>query len=383
MICSKDPQVIIRQLETTNKLELKNTGKVTFHLGCDFFRDDDGVLCYGPRKYIERITFMYTDMFGVKPKQNMSSPLEKGDHPELDTSPLLDDAGVAKYQSLIGALQWTISLSRFDIGTAVMTMSRFRVAPREGHLERVRRIVGYLVKMKHAFVRVRTDEPDYSSLEKPKKDWAYSVYGKVKESLPHKAPKPLGKRVVHTAYVDANLQHDLTTGRSVTGVLHFFNKTPVDWYCKLQSTVETATYGSEFIAAKTAAQQTMGLRNYLRYLGVEVHGPTHLFGDNGSVVTSATMPLSPLKMRHLSLAYHYTREAAASDAVDFHFIPGDRNPADIVSKHWGYQQIWPMLQPMLFWQGDTALLLVDKENRPSKQKGSDESSIIRTDSSSS
>jgi hypothetical protein len=121
----------------------------------------------------------------------------------------------------------------------------------------------------------------------------------------------------------------------------------------------------------------MGLRNFLRYLGVEVHGSSHMFGDNGSVVTSGSLPLSPLKKRHLALSYHYTREAVASDAIDFQFIPGDRNPADILSKHWGYRQIWPMLQPILFWQGDTATLLLDKPNRPGKQKGSDESSISK------
>jgi len=113
-----------------------------------------------------------------------------------------------------------------------------------------------------------------------------------------------------------------------------------------------------------------------------VHGPSRMFGDNGSVVTSGSMPLSPLKKRHLSLAYHYTREAVASDAIDFQFIPGDRNPADILSKHWGYRQIWTMLQPILFWQGDTAPLLLDKQNRPGKQKGSNESSISKDDSSS-
>lgn len=376
-ICSKDPAAIIHELEQTHKFKLKGTGELEFHLGCNFFRDEEGVLCFGPRKYIERTAAEYERMFGQKPKTNVSSPLEKNDHPELDTSPLLDIDGITKYQSLIGALQWTITLGRFDVGTAVMTMSGYRVAPRVGHLDRVRRIVGYLVKMKHGFVRIRTDEPDYSALEKPNADWSHTVYGKVTEELPKDAPKPLGKRVVHTCYVDANLQHDLTTGRSVTGVLHFFNQTPIEWFSKKQATVETATYGSEFIAAKTAVQQSMGLRAFLRYLGVEVHGPTHMFGDNGSVVTSGSMPLSPLKKRHLALAYHYTREAVASDAIDFQFLPGQWNPADILSKHWGYAQVWPLLQPILFWQGDTAPLLLAKDTRPSKRKGSDESSTSK------
>ena len=290
-IASKNPQAIIDALET--KFKLKGTGPITFHLGCNFFRDETGNLCFGPKSYIERVAMMHEDMFGCKPMRNMSSPLEKGDHPELDTSPLLGPEGITQYQSLIGALQWTITLGRYDVATAVMTMSGFRAAPREGHLLRLRRIVGYLLKMKHGFIRLRTEEPDFSGLPEPVHDWSRSVYGNVREELPRDAPKPLGKRVVLTSYVDANLYHDMATGRSVTGVLHFLNKTPIEWFSKKQATVETATYGSEFVAAKTAIQQMMGMRQTLRYLGVPVHGPSRLFGDNQSVVTSGSVPHSP------------------------------------------------------------------------------------------
>ena len=68
-------------------------------------------------------------------------------------------------------------------------------------------------------------------------------------------PEPLGKAVTTTTTMDANLNHCLATGKSLTGCLHFVNKTPVDWYSKKQATVETVTYGSEFVAAKTATEQ--------------------------------------------------------------------------------------------------------------------------------
>ena len=50
-------------------------------------------------------------------------------------------------------------------------------------------------------------------------------------------------------YVDANLHHDLVTGRAVIAILHMVNGTPTDWYSKRQATVEAATYGSEFVAS--------------------------------------------------------------------------------------------------------------------------------------
>ena len=95
--------------------------------------------------------------------------------------------------------------------------------------------------------------------------------------------------------MDANLHHDLVNGKAVTGILHFANKTPFEWVSKKQATVEAATYGSEFVAARQASEQIIGIRTTLRYLGVPVDGPSRMFGDNGSVVTSSTIPHSPLK----------------------------------------------------------------------------------------
>lgn len=63
--------------------------------------------------------------------------------------------------------------------------------------------------------------------------------------------------------------------------------------------------------------------------------------------------------RHNALSFHRVHEAAASKMVRIYHIPGEFNPADILSMHWGYQQIWSILQPLLFYQGDTGDLLSD------------------------
>ena len=101
-------------------------------------------------------------------------------------------------------------------------------------------------------------------------DWTRIYYGNVLEEIPKDAPEPLGKSVTTTTFLDANLLHALITGRSVTAVFHFFNLTPGDWYSKTQATVENATYGSEFVAAKTATEQIVDIRQALRYLGVPI-----------------------------------------------------------------------------------------------------------------
>ena len=149
-------------------------------------------------------------------------------------------------------------------------MSRFRAAPTQGHMDRLKRIYSYAIRTRDYAIRFRTDQPDYSFLPDQDFDWTYSIYGDVHEILPDDMPEPLGEAVVTATTMDANLSHCLATGKSLTGCLHFVNKTPVDWYSKKQATVETATYGSEFVAAKTATEQIMDIRQTLRYLGAPI-----------------------------------------------------------------------------------------------------------------
>ena len=69
------------------------------------------------------------------------------------------------------------------------------------------------------------------------------------------------------------------------------------------------------------------------------------------------MRVAKLHKRHVFLSFHRVREAIAAGIMTFRFIQGEDNPADILTKDWGYQQIWGLLQPLLFWQGDTMDLL--------------------------
>jgi len=185
----------------------------------------------------------------MKPSTKPLSLLEKGDHPEINDSEFLDEDGTQMYQSLVGVLQWSISIGRFNIAMAVMMMLSFRAQPRVGPLEHVKQICGYLYKMKDAAICIRIGEPDYSDLIEEEYNWKSTVYGDISEILPKYAPVPLGNFVTLSHYVDANLYHDMLTGRSVTGILHYLNKTPINWYSKKHATVETATYGSKLVSA--------------------------------------------------------------------------------------------------------------------------------------
>ena len=65
----------------------------------------------------------------------------------------------AKYLTLVGQLQWLVTLGRFDIHAQVATMSRFRAAPRQGPMDRFKRIYSYATRTKDYAIRFRSDQP--------------------------------------------------------------------------------------------------------------------------------------------------------------------------------------------------------------------------------
>ena len=260
-------------------------------------------------------------------------PLKKGD-PSYNGS---------RFNALV---EWETGESKYEpldvIATdnPAMSLSSFRVAPRIGHIMRCKHIYAYLSKMQHAAIRVQTDEPDSSAHPDFTYNWSQSVYGNVKEVIPEDCLKLLGKHVTLSHYVDTNLYHDMLSG------------------C-----LETTTFGSEANAARTAMGQIIDLRGTLCYMGVPLRDSSYMFGDSKTVVDSGSMPHAKLHKRPTMLSYHHVREAVASGMVKFFHMPGEIIPADILSKHWGHQQIWKQLQPLLFWKGDTWKLSEKKHRK--------------------
>ena len=120
-----DPKEIINILKSKYHLKVKGDGPLTYHLGADDFQDPDGTMESQPKKYIEEL-LKETDvrLFITEPSKGLKTPLEKNDHPELDTSEMLEGQEVNHYLTMVGQLQWLISLGRFDIQAQVITMSR-------------------------------------------------------------------------------------------------------------------------------------------------------------------------------------------------------------------------------------------------------------------
>jgi hypothetical protein len=95
-------------------------------------RNQGLVLTISAKTYIQNVIPKFESLFGRKLKP-IKAPMSEGYHPEMDDTPLFIDEDSVKYRSIISCCIWIIVLGRFDIAYATSVMSRFNMAPREGH----------------------------------------------------------------------------------------------------------------------------------------------------------------------------------------------------------------------------------------------------------
>jgi hypothetical protein len=165
-------------------------------------------------------------------------------------------------------------------------------------------------------------------------------------------PKPLGTSVVMTCFVDAsNHAGNQITRQSQTGFIIYLNNAPISWYSKKQNTVESSTFGSEFVAMRIAVEHIRALRYKLRMFGIPIDGPTNILGDNESVINSASrVDARLLHKKHNAICFHTVREAAAAGWIRVGWEPTQSNVADLFTKMLDTEQRRYLLR-MIFVKG--------------------------------
>jgi hypothetical protein len=268
---------------------------------------------------------------GLRLPTKCYTPLSTDYRPELEVSPELKSDGIQLYQELIGVLRWAVELGRVDILLEASLMSTHMAMPREGHLQQLYRMFGYLKLYPKRKLAFDFQHPIISERMFKTYDW-YDFYRDATEAIPNDMPIPRGNPMSTHCFVDASHGSDRATRRSQTGILLFCNKAPVIWHSKRQNTVEASTFGSEFQAMKNAVELTESLRYKLRMFGVPIDNATNIFCDNEAVYKNTTKPESTLKKKHHSIAYHRCREAVAAGTVRIAKEGTSTNLSDLFTK---------------------------------------------------
>ena len=115
-----------------------------------------------------------------------------GAEPELNQTPLLQEADHKQYQHIVGVCQWLIGVGQFDICYAVNSLSRFSMTPREGHLKLARELMGYLRKHPNRGYIINPNKPKFDLKYQTvlvKEDYgyqySYSMRTSIHVSQPH------------------------------------------------------------------------------------------------------------------------------------------------------------------------------------------------------
>ncbi len=213
----------------------------------------------------------------------------------------------------------------------VSLLAQHLALPRLGHLDQVYHIFAYLKAHRHSRILLDDTKPHVDHSRFPTVDWR-DFYPDAQEAIPANAPEPLGNDVVISCFVDADHAGNQVTRRSHTGIIIFCNRAPIIWFSKRQNTVETSSFGSEFVALRIAVELIESIRYKLRMFGIPIQGAANVYCDNASVVVNSQVPESTLRRKHNSIAYHRVREAAAAGTIRVTKESHETNIADLLTK---------------------------------------------------
>jgi hypothetical protein len=114
----------------------------------------------------------------------------------------------------------------------------------------------YLKKYHNAKIVYDPSDPCIVESAFELKDWTLSEFGHLqgKEELPPNMLEPQGQGFVISAKVDADHASDTVTERSRTGFFVYLNCAPVYWLSKKQTSCESSSFGSGFVAMKQCCE---------------------------------------------------------------------------------------------------------------------------------
>ena len=313
--------------------------------------------------------------------QHHMFPMDPSYRPESDKSELLTGDDISVYQMMIGSAMWAITLGRYDVQYATISLSRYNQAPRRGHYKAAVRIIGYLKHYSKACILIDPrpfELPPEFEMPDVQSSW-FHHYPNSREEIPDNAPEPLMLPIQQTYFVDASHADNKVNRQSTVGILGLIQSTPHYTYCKELKTVESSSYGSEIMAARIATEAIIADRYRLRMLGVPIHTSCVLLGDNKSVQISTSLPSSSLNKKHNAIAYHKVREAAAAGILVFVWICTFFNLADVLTKPLGGKAFVSLTWFLLFGKGTMFTMGSDKNKlKLEKDQASDDKKCERS-----
>jgi hypothetical protein len=197
---------------------------------------------------------------------------------------------------MIGSLLYIIA-SRLDIMHVVGMVGRYQFAPKQSHLQFVKRIFRYL-----------------------------------KETMTYGLWYPRNQNFQLTTYSDADWANCVDERKSTSGGAFFLGDSLVAWLSKNQSSISLSTAEAEYIVVATCCTQVLWMIQTLVDFEVKYVAPIPIHCDNTSAISVSKNLVFHSKTKHIPIKYHFLRERVTNKIVQVHYIPTTEQIVDIFTK---------------------------------------------------
>lgn len=204
------------------------------------------------------------------------------------------------YAHLVGELLWMATILRVDIAFATNLLARYMHRPKLIHWSAAQRVLRYLKATMEIGIVFRINGDD-----------------------------------TPTAYSDSDWAGDLSDRKSVTGYVFMFKGGPVAWKSRKQTAVAKSTAEAEYVAVSACAQEAIWFRQFFAEINRPFSKPFVIHTDNQAAIQMTENPVYLSKTKHIDIAAHHVRDEVDKGSICLVHTPGDKNPADILTKPLG------------------------------------------------
>ncbi len=296
----------------------KDKGEIGCILGLEVRRNRRARTAFVSQAGYVREAMKELDMVHVRQR---STPMELGKCVQLD-APVeegdLVDQG--KYLQAIGKLLYLQRGTRPDLSFVCSRLAKFSRRPGKVHWKAVVQVFQYLEATVECGVVLGTG--------------VFDEFG----------------RVIVRCFTDADYASESRESRSVSGTVLCLGDTTVAWQSNLQRLPSLSTFEAEYVSLARGVKDAVGLSTMISDIGFAVCHPPDVLCDNSAAVAYAATTIYKPAARHLRLSLHFVRLYAQSGVVSIKYVPGNRMPADVMTKP---------LSRMLHWDAMAALGMSD------------------------
>ncbi|PIA89589.1 Retrovirus-related Pol polyprotein from transposon TNT 1-94 [Cercospora beticola] len=202
------------------RFDVSDLGECAYYLGMHVTRDNLGGIGLHQKAFVQKLLAQ----FGLEDLRPVLTPMDVARKLTVNEGQQADLAFTRRYQSMVGSLNYLITVARLDITYAVGVVSRYASNPNESHKVAVYRIYAYLKKYPKL-------GPEYS--DEPTDDCTLGAEDTVDPDTEHNPDSTEGTSTPTdhldeiVGYVDSDWAGCHDTRRSTTGFVFIIAGSPI------------------------------------------------------------------------------------------------------------------------------------------------------------